>query len=288
MSDQAPDWVIPVMRAGYFARAAVYTAVGGLALGAAIDGDEAEGTTDALAELLGEGWGVPLLWGIALGLFAYTIWRLIDAWMDLECYGNDAKGLLSRAGLVVTGVIHAGIGVSVASVALRGKDSGEGGSGTESVTAQILAMPYGVWLVAGVGVATIGAGGYYVWKGVAEKYKKQIRLTPMSLKLSPVMKFGCIAEGVVIAIIGVSIVFAALNTDPQQAKGLGEALGTLRAAPFGRLLLGVVALGLLAFAVENAVEAIYRAIPALSERKLKTLATDAKLKAARHLRRVTS
>lgn len=285
MSDQAPDWVIPVMRAGYFARAAVYTAVGGLALGAAIDGDEAEGTTDALAELLGEGWGVPLLWGIALGLFAYTIWRLIDAWMDLEDYGNDAKGLLSRAGLVVTGVIHAGIGVSVASVALRGKDGG--GSGTESVTAQVLAMPYGVWLVAGVGLATIGAGGYYVWKGVAEKYKNQIRLTPMSLKLSPVMKFGCIAEGVVIAIIGVSIVFAAWNTEPQQAKGVGEALGTLRAAPFGRVLLGIVALGLLAFAVENAVEAIYRAIPALSERKLKTLATDAKLKAARHLRGVT-
>lgn len=277
MSEKAPGWVVPVMRAGYFARALVYTVVGGLALTAAIKGGEAEGTTDALADLQGHWWGTPLLWLVAVGLWAYTAWRLIDAWMDLEDYGHEAKGIVARTGLVVTGVIHGAIGVSVAGLALRGGDGG--GGGTESATAKVMAMPFGPWLVGAVGLVTIGAGIYYGYKGLAEKYKAHIRVTPVAERLDPVMKFGCIAEGVVIGVIGVLICFAALASDPQQAGGVGEALGQIRAAPFGRLMLGVVAIGLIAFAVENAVEGLYRVIPRRDGKDVMTLARRAKMKA---------
>lgn len=277
MSEKAPGWVVPVMRVGYFARAVVYTVVGGLALTAAIKGGEAEGTTDALADLQGHWWGTPLLWLVAVGLWAYMAWRLIDAWMDLEDYGQEAKGIVARTGLVVTGVIHGAIGVSVAGIALRG---GEGdGGGTQSATAKLMQMPYGVWLVGAVGLATIGAGIYYGYKGIAEKYKEHIRVTPTARKLDPVLKFGCIAEGVVIGIIGVLICYAALTADASQAGGVGEALGQIRAAPFGRIMLGVVALGLVAFAVENAVEGLYRVIPRREGSDVMTLARRAKLKA---------
>ena len=130
MSEKAPAWVVPVMRAGYAARGAVYTVVGGLALLAAWRGGQAEGTTDALAELRGVPWGVALLWAIAIGLIAYMIWRLIDAWMDLECEGTDAKGMVARAGQAITGVIHGAIGVSVATTAMGGGNGGGGGAQT--------------------------------------------------------------------------------------------------------------------------------------------------------------
>lgn len=103
MSDKAPAWVVPVMRAGYAARGAVYTVVGGWRCWPPGAGGQAEGTTDALAELRGVPWGVALLWAIAIGLMAYMVWRLIDAWMDLECEGTDAKGMVARAGQAITG-----------------------------------------------------------------------------------------------------------------------------------------------------------------------------------------
>ena len=279
MSDKAPAWVVPVMRAGYFARAAVYTVVGGLALTAALRGGEAEGTTDALAELQDQPWGTPLLIAIAVGLLAYTVWRLIDAFMDLEDYGHGLKGVVARCGLVVTGLVHGAIGISVGAIALRGAGSGGGGGGAESLTARVMQMPGGPWIVAGIGAATVGAGLYYGWKGIAEKYKEHIRVTRLTQRLDPVLKFGCIAEGVVVGIVGLLILYAAATTDPGAAGGLGEALGQIRAAPFGRILLGIVAVGLVGFAVENVVEGAYRVIPRRAGSDVMTLARRAKLKA---------
>lgn len=287
MSDKAPAWVPPVMRAGYYARAAVYTVVGGLAFMAAVKGGEAQGTTDALADLRAAPLGAVALWVIAIGLFAYMIWRLVDAALDLDDYGSDAKGIFARIGLAVTGLIHGAIGASVAATAMGGGSGGEGG-GAQTATQKIMSMPYGPWLAGIVGLITIGAGVYYMHKGWAETYKKHIRVTPTARKLDPAMKLGCIAEGVVVGLIGVSIVIAALNADPSQAGGVGEALHQLRSMAYGRILLGVVGLGLIGFAVENAVEGTYRILPRYAGSDVMTLAKRAKLKAEGKLREATA
>lgn len=287
MPDRAPAWVVPVMRAGYSARAIVYTIVGALAVTAAWQGGQAEGTTDAVAQLRQAPYGQVLMWVVALGLLAYMVWRLIDAIMDLDDYGSGAKGIFARGALVVTGLIHGALGLSVASAAMGG-GSGSGGGGTESATQKLMTMPYGVWLVALAGALTLGAGGYYVYKGVAERYKEHIRVTPTTRKLDPVMKFGCIAEGAVVGIIGILILFAAATADPSQAGGVGEALGQIRSVAFGRILLAIVGLGLIAFAVENVVEAIYRVIPRRAGSDVMTLARRARLKAEGKLQAATS
>lgn len=279
MPEKARGWVDPVMRFGYGARAIVYVIVGGLALFAAVTGGEAQGTTDAFADLRSKAWGVPVILVAAVGLFAYAFWRLVDSALDLDSYGKGLKGAVARTGLVVTGLIHGAIGVSVAGLAFGSSDDGDG-SGTQKVVAYIMAMPYGLLLVGLVGLATIGAGGYYAWKGIGERYKRHIRVTPTANSLDPVLKFGCIAMGLVIAIIGASIVFAAAQTDPGAAAGLGEGLGQIRTFPFGRFLMAVVALGLIAFAVENAVEAVYRIVPRYSGPDVTTLAQWARQQAA--------
>lgn len=286
MSDKAPAWVVPVMRAGYGARAATYTVVGGLAFLAAWQGGQAQGTTDALADLKGQTWGLIALWAIGLGLIAYAVWRFIAAWMDLECRGTDARGLFARAGLLITGAIHAGLGISVLTTALRG-GGGEGG-GTQSLTAQVMALPYGPLIVGAIGLGTIGAGGYYIYKGYAETYKDHIRVTPTTRKLDPAMKAGCVAQGVVIAVIGALIFYAALTADPGEAGGVGEALHTIRSQPFGRVLLGAIGLGLIGFAIENLVEAIYRIVPARAGDDVMTFARRAKLKAEGKLAQATA
>ncbi|MGP6085797.1 DUF1206 domain-containing protein [Antarctobacter jejuensis] len=285
MSDTAPAWVTPVMRAGYGARAATYLIVGALACLAAWTGGAAQGTTDALADLKGHLWGLAALWAIALGLFAYTLWRLVDAWMDLDDYGHGIKGVIARAGLVTTGLIHGALGLSAASLALGGA---QGQGGAQSLTQKLMTLPQGPLIVGLIGLATLGAGAYYIWKGVAEKYKDHIRVTPMTERLDPILKAGCLAEGVMIGIIGLLILFAALTTDASEAGGVGEALQQIRAVTFGRILLGVIGLGLIGFAVENLVEAIYRVIPRCAGPDVMTFARRARQKARDKLRAATA
>jgi hypothetical protein len=291
MSDKAPAWVPPVMRAGYYARAATYAIVGGLAVYAVAYGGEAEGTTDAIAELSGQPMGLLAMLLIALGMLAYMVWRFVDAALDLENHGTSAKGLVARSALVITGLIHGAIGLSVATAAIgyrSGGSSGSGSGGTQTATQKLMSLPYGPLLVGLVGLATIGAGIYYMHKGWAEKYKEHIRVTRTTRRLDPVLKFGCLAEGVVVALIGVSICVAALHTNPSEAGGVGEALSQLRAMSFGRLLLAVTGLGLIAFAVENAIEGTYRILPRYAGSDVMTLARRAKLKAEGKLRAATA
>lgn len=269
MSSDCPGWVVPVMRAGYAARAAVYLILGGLAVTAAVTGGAAEGTKGALASLRGMAFGTALLWVIALGLVCYGIWRLIAAALDLERRGDDEGGLIARAALVVTGLAHIALGASVAGLAL-GKSSG--GSNEQDWTASLMALPFGKWIAAGVGLAIAGAGLYYISKGWQRKYERHIRVTATTRKLDPALRAGFVAYGTVIGLVGAFLLIAALRSDPSEAKGVGDALNALRSMTFGSVLLGLIGLGLLGFALENLVEAIYRIVPGQGGGNSRTLA----------------
>jgi uncharacterized protein DUF1206 len=73
-------------------------------------------------------------------------------------------------------------------------------------------------------------------------------------------KTGLIARGIVFILSGWFLVQAALRFDPSQARGLSGALDTLAAQPFGPWLLGLIALGLVAFGAYSILEARYRRI----------------------------
>jgi hypothetical protein len=65
---------------------------------------------------------------------------------------------------------------------------------------------------------------------------------------------------VVFLLVGAFFLQAAVQADPGEAGGLGEALKTLASQPFGPWLLGLVALGLVAYAAYQFLEARYRRI----------------------------
>lgn len=283
MSERAPAWVVPVMRVGYIGRSLVYVLVGGLAFAAAWQGGSAEGTSTALSTLRDQSWGVAALWVIAIGLFCYGIWRMLDSYMDLESHGTDLKGVVARTGLVVTGLIHIALGVyavRLASGDSSGSGGGSGGSGKQQEwTAWLLQQDYGSLIVMALGLVTIGAGIYYGYKGYAEKYKEHITRTRTSERLSPVCKFGIMAHGVAIVMIGSFLFWAGYTSDASEAGGLGKAFETVREATFGQLLLGLLALGLLSFAVYCVIEAVYRIVPARAGSDISSLASRAKSQA---------
>ena len=71
-------------------------------------------------------------------------------------------------------------------------------------------------------------------------------------------RFGLAARGIVFGVIGIFLIIAALQHNPDQAKGLGGALGELSQQPYGQILLGVVAMGLIAYGIYTLAEARYR------------------------------
>ncbi len=289
MADQrAPEWVIPMMRAGYSARGLVYLILGGLTMSAAFWGGNTEGTKGALQTLRDAPFGQILLWLVALGFLCYGIWRFIAAYFDLENRGDEEKGVFQRLALVVTGLIHVALGLGMASIAL-GVGGSSGGGGASDWTAKVLQMPGGKWIVGIAAIGILGAGIHYVIKGWKKKYKRYIQNNEKTQKLEPLLRWGFVSYGIVLAIVGVFLGFAAINSDPSSAMGLGGALDYIRGLTAGRILLGVIALGIIGFGVENLVEARYRIVPGVGPSSdIQSMAQAAKAKAKSTARTATA
>ncbi len=71
---------------------------------------------------------------------------------------------------------------------------------------------------------------------------------------------GHLARAVVFTLMGLFLLRAAWEYDPKEARGLDGALMELSQQTYGGLLLGAVAVGLMAYALYCFVEARYRRI----------------------------
>ncbi|TFL17035.1 DUF1206 domain-containing protein [Jannaschia formosa] len=270
-------WSIPVMRAGYGGRGVTYLAIAGISLWAIWSGGTAQGTSSVLARLSGSTWGMVVLWLIAIGLLAYAVWRLTDAWADLEDYGSDGEGLVARAGMVVTGLIHGALGVTAALIAM-GDRSGGGGSGVESAVATVLGWPAGRWILGFGALCTLGAAIYYFGKAWKASYRHKLKANRFTRKYDAALRAGVVAQGVVVGIVGFFLGLAALNGDPQEAGGLGQVFDFLANQPFGNVLVIALCLGLLGFAFFCFANAAYRIIEKVPHDDITSL--GAELKAA--------
>ena len=259
-----------LMRAGYAARGLVYFTVGALAVFAAINGGEAEGTTGALSYIVNQPLGAFLLAFIAAGLFAYTLWRLVDGAMDLENEGSDAEGYANRVGQIMSGLTHAMLGASALMIMWKGGSDDDGNS-AENWSAALMQHPAGRILVIAAGVTTLSVGVYLFWKAWQAAYRKQIRCTPFTERMAPLVRYGLAAHGFVLLIIGGLILFAGLTAQPEHAAGFGEALVILETQPFGRSLLALAGAGLIGFAFYCFVMSRYRIIARISPSDVPTL-----------------
>lgn len=262
------DWTMPVMRAGYAGRGLVYLTLAGFSLWAIWHGGQAEDTGTVLQSLEGSAWGTLVLGLIGIGLIAYAFWRVVDSIWDLEAYGNGGKGMIARAGMIVTGLVHGALGIAALAV-LVGRDSGGGGGGGQSTiaewTGKVMELPGGPLLVGLAGLATVGAGLYYAGKAVKASYRKHLRRNEFTENWNVVLQIGVAAQAVIILVIGGFLTFAGWRSDPGQAGGVGEVFDWLGSQPFGQFLVVLLCLGLLAAALFFFVNAAFRVIPKLAD-----------------------
>jgi hypothetical protein len=111
-----------------------------------------------------------------------------------------------------------------------------------------MAKPFGQVLVAAVGLAVIGVGIYHVVKGWKRKFLADLDSNPGPWVVKA-GRFGYIAKGIALAVVGVLFGLAALHENAKEATGLDGALRSFLGAPFGRVILTLVALGFVAYGI---------------------------------------
>ena len=127
-------------------------------------------------------------------------------------------------------------------------------------------LPFGDWLVVLGGLAVAGFGLYQVYRAWESKLDKQLDFPRLRREAGDwavlVSRFGIAARGVVFIMIGTLLVTAGRQHNASQAGGIGEAFTALERAPYGRTVLLVVALGMVAYGAYVAIQARYRHITA--------------------------
>jgi formate hydrogenlyase subunit 3/multisubunit Na+/H+ antiporter MnhD subunit len=228
-----------------------------LALG---EGGKAADRGGALETIAKDGLGRIVVMLLAVGFAAYAIWRFAQAFFDRKGEGRKPKGLAKRIGYFGRGLIYSALCLTAVAV-LRGS-SGE--SNEKEETARVLDWPAGRWIVAAVGAGFAVAGLWNFFRGLTGRFKKELNTGEMRdveekwVTVAGVV--GLVARGVVFSLIGVFLLKASLEYDPDEAIGLDGALRKLAAQDHGSVLLGVVAAGLLAFGIFCLFQARYRRV----------------------------
>lgn len=253
-------WSERLARLGLAARGVLFIVIGILTFRVAFGHFQAKASQQgALQELASQPGGKILVWIVAIGLIGYALWRLLAAAFGpiVDPVAIDAK---QRVKALAEGIGYGVVAILAVRVATGSGSSSSGGSGQKS-TSTVLSWPGGQFLVGLVGLVIIGIGVFFIIDGVRADFTKELKITTKPGARKAVIalgRFGRISQGVVFGIIGVLVMIAAVQYDPNKAKGLDGALKTLAGQPYGKWLLGLIALGFLAYGMYGLAESKLR------------------------------
>ena len=231
-------------RLGFAATGILYVTIGLSAARVALVGarDRMAGMPGALRLLLGQPHGRVLLAAVAAGLGGFALWHLMEA--------RRRGRMLDRAGHVLGAAGYGALLWTAVSLLLR---LGQPSPRLErTALAWLLSRHWGVVAVEAAGALTIAAGLMEIGQGWSGRLRNRFatRWLPADAArfVKGVARFGLAARGLVLVVIGVFQVRVALDLDPGELSEIGGALKTLSRAPSGGpLLVGVVAVGLVAY-----------------------------------------
>lgn len=244
-------------RVGYVASGLLHVMIGVIALRIASGGSGTADQTGAVGRLATTPGGEILLWACFLGCAALALFLLSQALFGpRRGGGQEAKQRLKSGGQAV---VYGAIGATFGVYALGGSSSSA--RSTQSLSAQLMGNAAGKVLLIGIGLGLLAAAGYFVHKGITQRFRKDLTGLPSGSAGTAVTALGTAgyaAKGVALGVLGVLFVVATVRHDPERSTGLDGALRTLQQQPYGVWLLGAVAVGLICYGLFLVVRAKYQ------------------------------
>ncbi|MER7417545.1 DUF1206 domain-containing protein [Micromonospora peucetia] len=255
-------WLELLARVGFIGYGIVHLLFAWLALQIAFgkpadDGDQ----SGALRTIAAQPLGKFLVVTIAVGLLAMAIWQALEAAVGHRAE-RDKQRVLERVASAGRTLVYLYFAWTAFKVF---KDAGSNSADQqEALTGKAMESSGGRWLVGlvGLGLAAIGVG--LVIYGIIKRFEKHLKTGEMNARTRQLTRrlgmAGYVSKGVAYAISGLLIIVAAVNYDPEKARGLDAALRTLRDQAYGQVLLTLVALGIAAFGLFCFLQSRYRKV----------------------------
>ncbi|SHG41202.1 protein of unknown function [Salegentibacter echinorum] len=249
-------------RTGYVAKAAVYAITGVLTFMAAFGmGGQKTGKMQALEFLEKQAYGNVLLALIGIGLLCYSTWRFIQSIKDPENIGDDKEGKGKRVAYFISAVIYLGL---AALTFLKLINAGStGGGGSSSGGSGMLTGTLGVVVFAIIGAGLIVASIAQFKKAFSKDFLQDFDYQSISdEKKRKTIKntgyLGLIARGVIFGILAFIFIRGAVASNTSNLKGTTDAFSFLQESNYGSWLMGIVAAGLVCYAIYVVMLARYR------------------------------
>jgi hypothetical protein len=243
-------------RAGFVFIGLVHILIGVIAL--QIDrgqGGQAD-QSGAIGSMASKPGGPLLLWAGLVACAALALWMISEAFFEARTE-TDSKKKLQKAGADAGKAVMFGFLAFIFAVFAVGGSKNSSQSASD-FTAKLMGAPAGVVLLIVVGLAIIGAGAFYAYRGVTRKFMEDLQ-DPGDGRTAVkwIGTAGYAAKGVVLAVVGVLIIVAAATADPSKSSGLDGGLKTLGAQPYGVFLLAATAAGLICYGAYSIARARY-------------------------------
>ncbi len=246
-------------RLGMVAKGAVYAIIGTLTALAAFNlGGSKSGNENVLQFLAGQPFGKVLLGALAIGLFGYTFYRFYQAINGPGDSWSSAKGFTKRTGYLISGIFYGALGVTATKMIL-GQSTGSGG---DSIISTLMQKSYGPYLVGFIALCLLGKAIFQIYKAYSGKFRDDVSESSLSQNERKTLiragKIGFISRGIVSGIV--AFLFFKVATGSGGDTGGKVAAFEFLQNNFGASVMGIVALGLVAYAVFMFIQAKYAQI----------------------------
>jgi hypothetical protein len=251
-----------IARFGLGSRAIIYLALAVLMVDLAVNGHDRE--TDqggALRDLGATAVGTGLLVVFAFGAVCYSLWRWAEA-----ALGRHLEDIspTDRIKAFVEGACYLPFAIMAIAVVIGDSERADQAGTYRSTSAQFIHTAAGRLLIGAVGVVVVIVGCFLFSEGPRRSFAGNLEFgdaAPGWRRLTITAGIvGATTRGIVFALAGVLVIYAAATVRPAKAGGIDSALRTVARAPYGRAILIIAAIGIAAFGVFALAEARWRRV----------------------------
>lgn len=259
-------FIIKLARWGFYTKGYLFIIIGVLAVFVALGLKNGKliASSGALATVAQLPFGGILLFLFIVGAIGHGFWNILRGVADIDEAGKNVRGIAKRIIAASIGVFYLLLAWTAWSLVVASRSEYTDQEIPKTVSAIILALPLGSFLMVLVGLGIIGAGVHECYSGITGKFKKNLKIYEIKGGNRRIIDWlgywSFTARALIFALMGYFFIWAAIDYNPNEAIGLDGALKTLSQSYYGKTLLLITAFGLISHGFLALYEGRYRRV----------------------------